>query len=54
MDTDASKVRKTLKKKELKRLKSAKKTIENVSVLMKGMNSVGSGIESGIKILPQK
>ena len=54
MDTDISIARKTLKKKELKRLKSAKKTIENVSILMKGINSVGSGIESGIKILPQK
>jgi hypothetical protein len=39
---------------DLKKLKSAKRNIQNIRMMMKGVNQVGKRIESGINALPEK
>tara|TARA_R110002049_G_scaffold151160_1_gene314715 strand:+ start:30696 stop:31559 length:864 start_codon:yes stop_codon:yes gene_type:complete len=45
---------KALNETELAELKSAKNNLEKIGSIMKGINKVGSGFESGIKVLPEK
>lgn len=39
---------------DLTSIREAKSSMEDIGMLMKGLNSLGDGIESGIKLIPQK
>jgi len=39
---------------DLTTIKEAKASMEDIGMLMKGLNHLGEGIESGIKLIPQK
>lgn len=44
----------TISQEDLEAIKIAKASMENVGILMKGLNKIGEGIDSGIKMIPQK
>jgi hypothetical protein len=52
MDNDFSKYNMTTE--DLEAIRSAKASMEDIGMIMKGINSFGEGIESGIKMIPQK
>ncbi len=39
---------------DLEAIRSAKASMEDIGMLMKGLNKLGDGIDSGIKLIPQK